>query len=174
MYLNRQDEFSLLSSEDEEEIAQSEVCNTFLFCLNYVIKRIATDFCFCRVCENIQIEDNYYYLQDLQNNLFSVIQLKNVNGVQGFYEDGVGIKANSGDYTLTYAYMPPDFNFLDDITCFPSCVNEDVVALGVVAHYFLISGYYSEHNTYEEKFLDRINLLTNKKSEKVVKGKIWQ
>ena len=122
VYLNKSDEYSLLDSENEVDISASVVCNTLLFCLNYVIKRIATEFCFSKTFADIQIgDDNYFDLDNLQNNLFSVIQLKNEDGCVPFYEDGEGIRAKKGKYTLTYAIMPQDLEFLDDITFFPSC-----------------------------------------------------
>lgn len=175
VYLNKDNEYDLLSGQNAQNIAQNKTCKLLLFCLNYVLKRIATEFSYCKAVEQITFENNEFNISSLQHNLFAVISLKDANNNSiSFNEYCDKLEAVSGTYCLTYAYLPGDYDFLDDITCFSSCISEDIVALGVLAHYFLLTGFYSEHNIYEQKFIDRINLLTIKKSEKVVKGKVWQ
>ena len=174
VYLNRQSEAQLVVSENSNSISQNATLNSLLFCLNYVVKRIATEFSYCKTTQNVTFSNNGTFdVATLTNNYFATLYLKNGNENVSFSEEGNLLKAKNGNYTLCYCYLPEDLSFSSNINCFSSCIYEDVIVLGVLSHYFLINGFYSEHDVYEKKFLDRINLATTKKSEKIVKGKVW-
>lgn len=173
-YLNKEDVFSLLDDENISSIEQNETCKDLLSILNFVICRVACEFCFCKNTEQINIEDSKgIAVSDLSKTLFSVISIKNAQGNVEYSEDGTNIYAPKGSYTLTYAYLPNDVTFSSNVNFFPSCITSDILATGVIAHYFLLKGFYTEYDIFEKMFVNKLLIVTNKKSEIRIKNRVW-
>ena len=173
-YLNKEDEINLLNAENVTSIEENKVCQDLLSTLNFVICRVACEFSYCKIKEQIEISSNgYYNVSNLSKKLFSIVSFKNGSKTASFREDGTKIYAEPGKYNILYAYLPEDVSFSDEVVFFPSCITEDILATGVVSHYFLLKGFYTEYDIFERMFIDKLLVATGKKSEIRIKNRIW-
>ena len=144
--------------------------------LNLVLQKLASEQALCLFTEKVWFNDeNKFNLGLLQKKFFAVREIKNSLGFNvKVREENNHLIARSGEYFLTYIYLPNEVDFNEEFADFPSFVLERVVSLGVVAEYFLKYGFYSEYEVYEYKFQEALNKTTRRFNEIRTKCRKWE
>ena len=162
--------------ENQIDFTNNVQAQELLALLNLVLQKLATEYGLCKKSEKVWFNgENKLDLQNLKNSFFAVRELRNSLGFNVKVNEEAGcLIARNGEYMLTYIYLPKTVDFNEEFTYFPSFVLEQVVALGVVAEYFLKYGFYSEYEIYEYKFQERLNKTTRRFNEIKVKCRRWE
>lgn len=162
--------------ENQIDFSDNAEASELLRILNLVIQKLASEHALCITTEKVWFnDDNKLDVSSLKKEFFAVRELKNSYGFNVRVKEEEGhLIAKSGEYFLTYIYLPSQVKFNEEFNHLPSFVLEQVIALGVVAEYFLKYGFYSEYEIYEYKFQEKLNKTTRRFNDIRVRARKWE
>ncbi len=177
LFLNLSDEFEAFIEKTAEPNAENEKeFNTLLKCLNLVLDELASDYLPILHKQQVFVENNKIYLDDLQKSLKEVFavripsNLKKVEFKQfpGFIE----VKGN-GFLEIIYSINPDYLEIDSEADYFNGRVSDKCFALGVASEYSFINGFYEEAEIWDKRFKDSLINACRKKSEISLPKRRW-
>lgn len=174
MFLQLEDACSAIESGTEGDNSDVEM---LVRCANLVIGEVAEEYIPLVTKESVTIdEDGFLYseLAERLNDIRSVARKSDGKQVKiTQYFDRFTVK-DTGEYEITYSYIPAPLSIGDEIPRFGSA-SERTLAYGTACEYALISGMSDDAVTWDGRYKSSLESLTRANSrEKKVKRRIWR
>lgn len=164
-FLNKEDDFKadiLASGTTINSDNFKELFNA----LNIVYSEIATDYFPLMIEEEIDIQNNKIYFDDLTKNVKDIYSITSIDKSISYrfktFENYLNVFA-AGRVTITYSYIPKQLVIADDIPTFSGKISARTMAIGVVAEYLYISRVFDEAEVWHKRFVESINANLSKK-----------
>lgn len=123
-----------------------------LDCINIVLTKIATENYPIITCEEIQVDDNKFKIENLSQKLFKIKDIYcNFMRQKYFIRDGY-ICIPTGKYNIKYAILPKEVGFDDELQYYAGKLSILTIGYGVCECFALIKGMYDESEMWKEKF----------------------
>ena len=175
-FLNKTDVQILLSGGTGSSEASINELNHLLACTRQVLKQIATDYIPCLFYEDIVVDDSERYaINSLTQCMLTVRSIERSSGgkVSVHQENGYLI-LKKGNYHICYSYLPTVLDTSEEYTDFDGAITERVVAYGIVAEYFILSGQYDDAYIWERRFKDGLTNATKRLDNIVMGARQWR
>ncbi len=78
-----------------------------------------------------------------------------------------------GNYEVSYAFIPRDKEFFDDMDFAGTKASDRVFAYGAAAEFCLISGMYDDALMWERRYKDALLVATRKNTEVIMPRRRW-
>ncbi|MDD4291586.1 MAG: hypothetical protein PHX51_05065 [Clostridia bacterium] len=120
-------------------------------CANIILREMASDYLPLEVSEEVSATNGVIYFSALSKNIYEPLKLEK-NGIGAPYKVyGDCIKAQSGDYTLSYLYLPSNKSLFDTVDCSVKA-SDRLIAYGTAAEYFTQNGLYEEAKLFDKRY----------------------
>lgn len=169
--------FSLVSNfvGDGELYSNSKKKKVMQICIENVVQEIAQDYSNCVHKEKINISNGQrFYFDSLSKTIIGIRNLYK-NGYPStfkLFNDGIEV-GDSGEYLITYNYLPViDFE-LDCIEGFSPNLTNRVVSYGVAAEYLLSEARYDEASLWDSRFRESLKTLSRSYTPKRIRRRAW-
>ncbi len=164
-FLNKEDELKDDIASGGES-SGTKTFKTLLNAVNIVNNEIASDYFPLTIEEEIDIQNNKIYYDDLSKNVKDIYTITSLDRSMSYrfktFENYLNVFAG-GRVVITYSYFPEQAAAQDILTTFGGKVSARTFALGVVAEYYFISGIFDEAQVWHKRFVDSINSNLSKK-----------
>lgn len=158
-----------------EGSSEDKIFNLLIRCFNLAYSEIATDYLDLVDCEEIEVTNGEFCLNNLNKNYYKFIKLEDKfgSGVKCEIYNNT-IKVKDGRYKLIYCYVPNFATLNSDILNFNGKVLDRVFAYGLNKEYCYICGMYDEANSYKTKFEESLKSSRVLKKNLVLPQRRWQ
>lgn len=143
-------------------------------CANLVAKEIACEYIQLLHKQKMTSNDGKIYYADFEKLLLEIKDIKDKHGNSVDYyclPDHVAIQ--DGSFEVSYAYIPTDKEFFDELDFCGSKASDRVFAYGTVAEYCLVTGNYDEALMWERRYKDALLVATRKNTSVVLPRRRW-
>ena len=167
-FLNKEDDF-------EDYIAgvdsfPSKSFKVLLNALNIINSEIANDYFPLMIEEEIDIQNNKIYFDDLTKKVKDVYSVSSLDKSMSYrfkaFENYLNVSAG-GRVVITYSYVPEVLILTDELATFGGKISARAFALGVAAEYLYINGIFDEAAVWHKRFIDSI--IANQSKKGIVK-----
>lgn len=143
-------------------------------CANLVAKEIACEYIQLLHKQKMVSNDGKISYSDFEKLLLEIKDIKDKHGNSVDYyclPDHVAIQ--DGSFEVSYAYIPTDKEFFDELDFCGSKASDRVFAYGTVAEYCLVTGNYDEALMWERRYKDALLVATRKNTSVVLPRRRW-
>ncbi|MGN1222649.1 MAG: hypothetical protein ACI4T1_00770 [Christensenellales bacterium] len=144
-------------------------------CFNLVYSEIATDYLQLITFEDIEVEDEKFFLSNLENKFYKLIKVENEFGISvpfKVYDDILYL--NNGKYKIYYAYIPSQVSLNSEVNNFNGKLSVRLFAFGLSKEYCFISGLYNDASLFKTRFEEGLFLASKEKKNIIMPGRRWK
>ena len=161
-----------IGGEEELTAEEETVVNRLIAAYNLVLNEIATEYYpvfYSEQKEGKTIEFSTLTYSPLKISLVTDASGKEVD----FKVNGTSVEMPYfGEYTIRYAYIPPERSDTDDFEYDNTKVGARIFAYGTAAEYCLALGRYEEARNWDSKYRNSLHSALTRGAKKI-KGRVW-
>ncbi len=174
-FLNIEEEVkNYLQSDSEENV--SATFKVLLNSLNIVNNEIASDYFPLLHCEEIDIQNNKIFYEDLAKEVKDVYSIKSLDESSEYrfrcYDEYLKVNAG-GRVKIVYSYNPPLLHLTDNAFSFGGKINTRAFALAVASEYCYIKNIFDEAKVWHERFEQSLQNNLSKKGNLILPKRKW-
>ena len=154
---------SQATPESEEQVLETEEISGLFGLMKYSIQELCTNYMPIIVSKEINITNNTYPLNELENYIYVNTVIKDNQTTKYKIINRNIVVEENGCYTIEYATYPT-FNSMFEELNFLTNFNPDVIVLGLSAYYTLSRGRFDEFKIFHEQYIDKAESLKELKS----------
>ena len=159
---------------EDNQLVQSVLKNNYDLrlltrCANLVAKEIACEYIPLLHTQKIASHEGKISYADFEKLLLEIKCIKDCHGNEVDYyclPDHVAVQ--DGSFEVSYAYIPTDKNFFDELDFCGTKASDRIFAYGTVAEYCLVTGNYDEALMWERRYKDALLVATRKNTSIVL------
>ena len=169
-----EDLYNAIKTQTDSTDENVKKCLDVLFmCYKNVIKDIALNY--YEFVAQVTINTNSLYLRSLPLPAIKIISLRDKNGkeITDAKLDGDYLRVGQIPYFLVYRAIP---NVLSVTSTHPfenTVIGSNIVVYGTLAEYCLVNSRFEEALSWESKYRQSLNFISDNKSRKMKAGKVW-
>ncbi len=122
--------------------------------------------------ETVTTDNGAIKPESLKNRLIEVRRITQNKQPVKFKEYPSAIRTVGGKVEIEYSYLPGEMT-LNGETGFGDKIGARIIAYGTAAEYCLVTGLFEEASIWEKRFKDSLQSVQRKKSEVLIKPRIW-
>lgn len=158
----------------DDEIQSNRELRLLLRCVNLVVKEVACDYIPLIHTQTLTATDGKIPYSQFEKTLLEIKRVKNQKGEDvRFFTLPEYMAVEDGVYEVSYAFIPRDKEFFDDLDFAGTKASDRVFAYGAAAEFCLISGMYDEALMWERRYKDALLVATRKTTEVVMPKRRW-
>lgn len=158
----------------DDEIQSNRELRLLLRCVNLVVKEVACDYIPLIHTQTLTASDGKIPYSQFEKTLLEIKRVKNQKGEDvRFFTLPEYMAVEDGVYEVSYAFIPRDKEFFDDLDFAGTKASDRVFAYGAAAEFCLISGMYDEALMWERRYKDALLVATRKTTEVVMPKRRW-
>lgn len=158
----------------DDEIQSNRELRLLLRCVNLVVKEVACDYIPLIHTQTLTATDGKIPYSQFEKTLLEIKRVKNQKGEDvRFFTLPEYMAVEDGVYEVSYAFIPRDKEFFDDLDFAGTKASDRVFAYGASAEFCLISGMYDEALMWERRYKDALLVATRKTTEVVMPKRRW-
>lgn len=158
----------------KNEIDSNRDLRLLIRCVNLVVKEIACDYIPLLHTQKMTAVDGKIPYTQFEKTLLEIKSVKDEGGNSVRYftlPDCVAVE--DGNFEVSYAFIPKDKAFFDDLDFAGTKASDRVFAYGAAAEFCLISGMYDEALMWERRYKDALLVATRKNTEVIMPRRRW-
>lgn len=158
----------------KNQLADNRELRLLIRCVNLVLKEVACDYIQLIHRQTMTAVEGKIDYGDFEKTLLEIKSVKNLNGEDVRYfalPDYVAVE--DGVFEVSYAFVPQDKGFFDDVDFGGTKAGDRVFAYGAAAEFCLISGNYDEALMWERRYKDALTVATRKTTEVIMPRRRW-
>lgn len=168
--------FAMTEDNDElhNALENNRELKLLVRCVNLVAKEVACDYIPLLHTQTMTAVDGKILYPDFEKTLLEVRSVKDKKGENvRFFTLPDYIAVEDGCFEVSYAFIPSDKGFLDDMDFSGTKASDRVFAYGAAAEFCLVCGAYDEALMWERRYKDALMVATHKANQVILPARRW-
>jgi hypothetical protein len=158
----------------KSEIESNRDLRLLIRCVNLVAKEIACDYIPLLHTQKMTATDGKIPYTQFEKILLEIKSVKDEDGnAVRYFTLPECVAVEDGNYEVSYAFIPRDKEFFDDMDFAGTKASDRVFAYGAAAEFCLISGMYDDALMWERRYKDALLVATRKNTEVIMPRRRW-